>query len=343
MIHKLPADQFLQHRSDTILIDVRSPYEYERGHIPGAISLPLFSNEERQQVGTLYKQKGRELAVEKGLEFVTAKVMGMLGAIKTIAPEKRILVYCWRGGMRSGSIAWMLDLYGFHVSVLQGGYKAYRHYQEHCYQHAKPFIVLGGYTGSGKTEILRAIQNKGHQFIDLEAIANHRGSAFGAIGMPEQPNSEHFTNLLFDAYLKLDSNRPIWIEDESKAIGRVHLTETFYDLLKNSPMLMLQIPREERSRMLQEIYRFISAEDVKEVIEKIAKRMGGQNVNEALQALEIDDRPTVIDHLLRYYDKAYTHSMDRHKRPIEIVKFDELNIDTISTALIKWSQNPIKQ
>jgi len=339
MIHKLKADEFLKKRTNTVLFDVRSPAEYERGHIPGAISLPLFSNEERQQVGTIYKQKGREIAIDKGLEFVTSKVMGMLHSVKSISTERRVLLYCWRGGMRSGSIAWMLDLYGFHVSVLQGGYKAYRHLQDHCYQQAKPFLVLGGNTGSGKTEVLRELQNRGEQFLDLEKIASHRGSAFGAIGMPDQPNSEHFTNLLFDDYINLNPNRIIWIEDESKSIGRVHLSPLFFDLLKNSPMIVLDIPREARAQMLERTYGFISSEAVRDVIEKVAKRMGGQNVSEALQALEENNRELVIDHLLRYYDRAYSHSMGKHERKIDIIKFESTSIDPICSALLTWTKN----
>jgi tRNA 2-selenouridine synthase len=343
LIHKLNAEEFLKERASTVLLDVRSPSEYERGHIPGAISTPLFSNEERQTVGTIYKQKGRDLAIEKGLEFVSNKVMGMLETIKKLSLERRVLLYCWRGGMRSGSIAWMLDLYGFHVSVLKGGYKAYRHFQDVAYSNSAPFMVLGGYTGSGKTEILRELRNRGEQLLDLEDIAKHRGSAFGAIGMPEQPGSEHFTNLLFDAFLELDQQRCIWIEDESKAIGRVHLSPVFFEKLKSSPMLMIDIPLPERVILLEKEYGFIPENLVREVIDKVSKRMGGQHVNTALQALDQGDRNLVVEQLLIYYDRAYRHSMSRHKREITILNLSKADIDVNCEAILEWKQQQKKR
>ncbi|MEY2794218.1 MAG: hypothetical protein RJA76_2210, partial [Bacteroidota bacterium] len=178
------------------ILDVRSPGEFKRAHIPNALSLPLFTDEEREKVGICYKHQGKEKAVELGLEFVGPKLVNFVKYAKKVAFEGEILVHCWRGGMRSASMAWLLETAGLKVFLLEGGYKSYRNFVLKIQSEPLPLRVLGGKTGSGKTELLREMKNAGFQVIDLEDLAKHRGSAFGHFGLEEQPSSEHFENLL---------------------------------------------------------------------------------------------------------------------------------------------------
>ena len=196
------------------IIDVRSPGEFAKGHVAGAVSMPLFSDEEGHEVGLCYKTKGQEAAIKMGLDFVGPKMSGFIDEANRIAPNRQLNMYCWRGGMRSGSMAWLLKTAGFKVNVIKGGYKAWRNEAMEILARPFPLITLGGLTGVGKTEILKALETKGQQVIDLEGMANHTGSAFSSTGK-KQPSSEEFENQLAFKLLNFDLSRPIWIEDES--------------------------------------------------------------------------------------------------------------------------------
>ena len=207
-VEKVNIEQFLLLADTHPVLDVRSPAEFKRAHIPGAVALPLFSDEERKQVGTTYKQVSREAAIKIGLDFFGPKMRRMVEEVEALlksssspigdrtSNNKTVLVHCWRGGMRSAGVAWLLDLYGFKVYTLAGGYKAYRNHVLDILSAPHNFQVLGGYTGSGKTFLLHHLRKLGENVIDLETLASHRGSAFGAIGQPEQPAQEMFENLL---------------------------------------------------------------------------------------------------------------------------------------------------
>ena len=210
------------------IIDVRSPKEFSQGHIPGAYNLPLFSNEERALVGTCYKQKGKEPAIKLGLEIVGPKMASFIEDARKISPNKQMLVHCWRGGMRSSSMAWLLELTGFDVSILKGGYKAYRNFALAIFNEDYKLKILGGKTGSGKTQLLHQMNKLGIQIIDLEAIAHHKGSAFGKIGHDAQPTSEQFENNLAMALQTLNAKKEIWLEDESKGIGKCFIPMNFW-------------------------------------------------------------------------------------------------------------------
>ena len=205
---KISTEEFLQLARKHPVLDVRSPGEYGHAHIPGAHTFPLFSDEERKVVGTLYKQESREKAIKKGLEYFGARMVKMLEDAEAIVNDdsKSVMVYCWRGGMRSAGVAWLLDLYGFKVYTLAGGYKSFRQWVLVQFNKEYPIKIIGGYTGSGKTEVLAAMQQQGLTTIDLEALAHHKGSAFGAINMPQQPSQEMFENklatTLFDKHKK---------------------------------------------------------------------------------------------------------------------------------------------
>jgi tRNA 2-selenouridine synthase len=276
----------LKAQTDFILLDVRSPGEYRRGHIPGAISFPLFNDEERAKVGTLYKQTGKDAAVLEGLRIVGPKMAGFVEDAARLSPNRKVKLHCWRGGMRSSSVAWLLQQAGFETQVIKGGYKAYRTEVQQFLCKPFPFKVITGPTGSRKTKILHALRDAGEQVIDLEGLANHKGSAFGSLGMESQPSIEHFENLLHQQLLEMDFNRTIWIEDESRKIGTIVLLEAFWKRIKSVPVVLVKLSVEERVKFLVEEYGAFSKEELRSSVQKIAKRLGGQNLNAALEALE---------------------------------------------------------
>lgn len=296
------------------MIDVRSPGEFSRGHIPGAHSLPLFSDEERAVVGTLYKQKGRDTAVLEGLRIVGPKLAPIVEHAHTLAPDGRIRVHCWRGGERSGSVAWLLDKAGFaEVITLRGGYKAFRNHVLGSFDAPLPLIILGGYTGSGKTEILHALRTLGEQVVDMEGLANHRGSSFGALGLPPQPTTEHFENLLWHELRNLDTSRPIWLEDESLMIGRVKMPDGVFAQLRAAKMFFIEMPQAIRAQRLVADYGKADRKDLRDAVLRIQKRLGPQHCKAALEALDAGDLFTVATTALSYYDKAYLRGCEERK------------------------------
>ena len=196
MIHTIQIEEFLALAPEIPVADVRTPAEFDQGHIPQAHNLPIFTNEERVQVGTTYKQIGREEAILLGFKFTGPKWGTFIKQALVFAPEKKIALHCWRGGMRSGAMAWALTLYGFEVYLLNGGYKSYRRWAIEQFSQAFNLLILGGMTGSGKTQILHAIKNSGEQMIDLEDPAQHQGSSYGSMGTLIQPSQEQFENNL---------------------------------------------------------------------------------------------------------------------------------------------------
>ena len=292
------------------MVDVRAPKEYLQGHIPQAVNMPLFTDEERAIIGTLYKQVGRDTAVEKGLELVGPKLASFVTQAKQIAPDKRIIVHCWRGGMRSGSMAWLLSMAGFRVYLLEGGYKAFRkHFLGILEQGLPKLKVLGGPTGSGKTELLLQMQQKGQQVIELEGLSHHKGSSFGAINQSPQPTTEQFENEVFTILSSFDLSQPIWVEDESKLIGTVHLPNALYKQMQQVPVYVVNIPLEKRIDRLVADYTHCEKHLLEEALLRIKKRVGPQNVKAALEALALNDFRTVAEIVLQYYDKAYAYGL----------------------------------
>ena len=307
---KLTAQDFLKSGEEIPIIDVRSPLEYERGHIPGAFNIPLLSNNEREVVGTLYKSKGQDKAFMKALEFTGPKMAGFVKEANKYQKDKKLLVYCWRGGKRSGSMAWLFNTSGIETKILEGGYKAYRNYIHDLFSIPKNIIVLGGFTGSGKTEILKELKEQ-HQVIDLEALAHHKGSAFGFIGQKPQPTTEQFENNLAIEWMKLNYNEIIFLEDESKMIGSVHLPDEIYSKIRNSSVIFINVPKEDRIKRLIIDYAGFDNSLIKSALDKIIKRLGGQNYNKAISSLEINDYATIANVSLVYYDKAYLYGLNK--------------------------------
>jgi tRNA 2-selenouridine synthase len=341
-IEKIHIEQFLELAKQHPVLDVRSPGEYQHAHIPGAHSLPLFTDEERKIVGTAYKQESREQAIKIGLDFFGGKMRKMVEEVESLVmsresgvntrnedsglktPDSRlILVHCWRGGMRSAAIAWLLDLYGFKVYTLVGGYKKFRNYVLDTFQKPFQFNILGGYTGSGKTELLKTLKEKGETIIDLEGIANHKGSAFGSIGMPPQPGQEMFENILgcqlrgvgCQAYSQTpttDTPYPtpaIWLEDESQRIGQVNIPPDLWRAMRQSPVYFLDIPFEERLKHIVQEYGQLDHEMVEDAINRISQKLGHLNAKTAILLLNESKITESFDILLKYYDKHYFKSL----------------------------------
>lgn len=323
MINRISAAEFLDLGEKFPVVDVRSENEYLQGHIPGGLNLPLFDNEERAIIGTLYKNSGRETSVLKGLELAGPKLAGLIKELHKFTDQKKVLVHCWRGGMRSESMAWLFHIAGYEVSVLEGGYKFYQRYIREQLTNPANIIVLGGLTGSGKTEILRQLETMGQQVLDLEEIACHKGSVFGGLGMNGQPTNEQFENDLFSTWEKLDPSLPVWIEDESRMIGNVSIPDPLFEQMSRSVMIKVECGREQRIQRLVHEYAGIEKEDLKKAIVKIGEKLGGANTHKALAAIDSGDFYSVADLALSYYDKSYSHSVlkrsnqEIHTLPVE--------------------------
>ena len=312
-IEKIHIEQFLELAKQHPVLDVRSPGEYKHAHIPGACSLPLFTDEERKIVGTAYKQENREQAIKLGLDFFGVKMRKMVEEAEQLSSNsKTVLVHCWRGGMRSAGVAWLLDLYGFKVFTLVGGYKKYRNYVLDTFRLPFQFNILGGYTGSGKTELLKALKERGEKVIDLEGIANHKGSAFGNIGMPPQPGQEMFENLLAKELRKSlegQPESPVWLEDESQRIGLVNIPGELWKTMRQSPVYFLDIPFEERLKHIVQEYGQLDAEKLADAIGRISQKLGNLNAKTAILLLNEGKITESFDILLKYYDKHYFKSL----------------------------------
>ena len=308
-MHKITADVLLENTTDRVLLDVRTPAEYAIGHIPGAYNLPLFSNEERVVVGTLYKQQSPDKAFLKGLEYAGARMPDYVKEARLLAPRGKVVVHCWRGGQRSGSLSWLLSFSGMDVQVLQGGYKAYRQYIHQQFgERQLRMLVLGGPTGSAKTKILHELAALGEQVIDLEKLARHKGSAFGSLGEEAQPTVEQFENELYSTFANIDPQRRVWIENESRGIGKVFMPQGFWEQFRQSPLIDLVMPFEQRVQFLVETYAGFAAEDLMASFYAIERRLGGQNLKLALAALQAGDFASAAAIALRYYDKSYLHA-----------------------------------
>ena len=315
MAQSLDITRFLEKARVLPLIDVRSPGEFDQGHIPGAINIPLFTNEERARVGTRYKQVGKDSAVILGLELIGPKLVEFVKKSRRVAPEGEVLVHCWRGGMRSGSFAWLLETAGMKATTLQKGYKAYRQEVLQTFSQPLKLLVLGGKTGSGKTDILRELAKRGEQVLDLEGLAHHKGSSFGALGQEPQPTTEQFENRLHQAWLKLDRTRRVWIEDESMSIGIVNIPSNLWSQMRSAPVAFVDVPKEWRIQRLVQEYGSFSFEQLAAAVNRIQKRLGGQHHRMALDALAQEDYALVADLTLSYYDKAYLHGLSQRSSP----------------------------
>ncbi len=304
------------------LLDVRSPAEFAQGHIPGAANLPLFDDAERAEIGTLYKQQGRQVAVQRGLALVGPRLEAMAERLRLEAscdPGEPLRLLCWRGGMRSGSVAWLAAQLDLPVQLLQGGYKAFRRWTLELFEQPWPLRLLGGRTGTGKTELLLALAQRGVAVVDLEGLAHHRGSSFGALGLPPQPSSEHYENRLALAFDRLRGAAEIWLEAESVQVGRCRIPAGLWRQMKAAPALEVQRPLSERIAHLVRIYGVQDPAALAEATERIARRLGPQRTAAALAAIAERDWSAACAQMLDYYDRCYDHDLSSHTtQPVEL-------------------------
>ena len=344
-VKKIQLQTFLEMAKSHVVLDVRSPGEFAHAHITGAYTLPLFSDEERAVTGTAYKQQSREAAIKIGLDFFGPKMSSIISEVETIynqhaaktngasSETRTVLVHCWRGGMRSGGVAWLLDLYGFNVFTLAGGYKAYRQWVLQQFAKQYQCTILGGYTGSGKTIVLHQLSTLGMQVIDLEGLANHKGSAFGSYDTP-QPTQEMFENKLANALQHIDSEKQCWFEDESQRIGNLNIPNNFYALMRNSPVVFLDIPFSQRLQYIVQDYGVLHVQKISDAILRIQKRLGPLETKTAIQFLNANNIEGCFDLLLKYYDKAYSKGLLKRAKPDEqIIKLSCDAVDKDANAL----------
>lgn len=321
-MQKIETKSFLEAGKNLVTIDVRSPKEFAEGHIPGALNMPIFDNEERAVVGTLYKKKSREAAVLEGLKIVGPKMALFAEEAMKLAKDGKILVHCWRGGMRSESMAWLFEKVGLECLVLEGGYKAYRRYCVEQMASINSIIILKGSTGSGKTDILYQLQERGQQIIDLEGLAHHRGSSFGGIGQLPQPSTQQFQNDLYEALSGLSFDKTIWVEGESKSIGRVYIPDAFWEVMRSSRIVEIVVPFRERVKRLVDEYALLDAPEMEAAILRLEKRLSTEKTQEVLKIFRDKDYEQTAGLLLAYYDKGYKYSDSNYEKVIQRVSVE---------------------
>ena len=350
MADVLDVDVFIERSRSLPVLDVRTPAEYANGHIPGAVNLPIFSDDERADIGTAYHQESRDKAIMRGLEAVGPKLPSLVRRARAMisssadggsggapagtitqsrgdAPQdataRPALVHCWRGGMRSEAMAWLLEFADLAVDRLDGGYKSFRRYVLESFELKRNVRILSGKTGSGKTAILKELDRRGAQVIDLEGLARHRGSVFGGLGRPDQPRQQQFENELALQWRQLDPQRPVWLEDESRRIGGLNIPAGIWEQMTGAPTSVIDVPINHRIDRLVRLYGETDSEELKDAVRLVEKRLGGFRTKQTLQAIEEGDFAAACRHLLYYYDRAYEHGLSkRDDARIRHVKMD---------------------
>jgi tRNA 2-selenouridine synthase len=338
MVKPITIRDFLQLQAIVPLVDVRTPAEFEHGHIPGAFNLPLFSNEERASVGTTYKQVGREEAILLGFDLTGTKWSGFIKEGLKIAPGKKIGVHCWRGGMRSGAMAWALDLYGFEVYLIQGGYKKYRNWVHQQFEQQYHLQILGGMTGSGKTKLLHQLLTLGEQIIDLEDLAQHQGSSYGSMNKMLQPSQEQFENNLADKLKSLDMHKKVWVEDESLTIGKRSIPNPFWHQMRDARMIDIQVDLQQRIDTLAAEYGSLNQDFLIESTERIRKRLGPEQTKLAIEAIREGRMKDFIRIVLVYYDKTYRTGLSkRNPSKVRSLQLEDTDIATQAQHILNFT------
>ncbi len=328
------------------LIDVRSPGEYYKGNMPNSLNIPLFDNEERSKVGTLYKNYGREKAVIQGLEFLADKIDNMVNKLfealniykskknSSQIEEPTLKIYCARGGMRSQSISWLLEKYNQRNVTLKDGYKSYRKWALESFNQEWRINLIGGKTGTGKTKLLQLLDENNYQVIDLEGLACHRGSTFGGIGMKEQPSNEQFENNIAEKLKGFDKGNKIFIEAESANIGRCKIPHEFFSQMKSAERIEIKKSESNRLDELIKTYSIYEEKDLMEAVLRIKKRLGPQRTKIAIESIKNKDWKTVCKSVLEYYDKCYEYEKTG-KNNIKILDMTDIFDDKKTLILIK--------
>ena len=343
-ILRVNVTEFLNLAKHNPVFDVRSPSEYAHAHIPGAHSLPIFTDAQRAEIGTMYKQESTSKAIKIGFSHFGPQLNEYIEKVEqvvSVTSSKKVLVHCWRGGMRSGAMAWVLDFYGYDVVLLDGGYKAYRNLVLQQFSLPIRFSILGGYTGSGKTEILLELKKRGEAVIDLEGIASHKGSSFGALGMNTQPTQEQFENNLhqeLNRFISVDEqgtfvqHHTIWIENESQRIGLVNIPKPLFLNIEVSSLININISFEERLKFITSYYGNFPNDQLVTAIMRIQKRLGGLETKNAINFLLENNTIECFRILLSYYDRQYILAAKRITRVPKIIEAEA--IDPIANATL---------
>lgn len=329
MADLLDVEDFVARSRIQPVIDVRTPAEFADGHVPDAINLPLFSDEERAIIGTVYAESGRQAAMLEALDVVGPTMRRLVESAMDAVDCEDVLMHCWRGGMRSESVSWLLSFFGYRVRRLRGGYKAFRRFVRDTFATTRPIRILGGLTGSGKTDVLHALRDRGEQIIDLEGLARHRGSVFGGLGR-RQPTQQQFENDLALQWDALDPGRPVWLEDESRRIGDLGIPNALFDQMQTAPTLVLDVPDAGRLDRLVDLYGAFDESDLHDALDYIRKRLGGLRTQQAHAAISTGHLRRACRIILTYYDDAYRHGLDqRHDDAVQVLSVDTSDADAI--------------
>ncbi|MEA5535013.1 tRNA 2-selenouridine(34) synthase MnmH [Crocosphaera sp. XPORK-15E] len=338
--------KFNQQKKYDEIIDVRSENEFLEDHIPGAINLPVLNNEERKEVGTIYKKISAFEAKKIGAYLVSKNISHHL---KTYFLDKNPryspLIYCWRGGQRSNSLGIILSQIGWQVKVLEGGYKTYRNYviqQLKTLPLTLNYQILCGLTGSGKTYLLHQLAAQGYQVLDLEKIANHRGSLLGKEGtnkQESQPSQKYFDSLLLQELQTFDPHKTIWIESESYKIGNIYLPPNLWQKMKQSPCLEIQLPLEKRLDFLLKEYNYFreNSEELKENLKFLKSRYGRDKISQWFSWIDQEKwLEFVQDLLLTHYDPAYERSLEKtYTNRVHKIQLSTLDAESFLKAIKK--------
>jgi len=324
------------------LIDVRTPLEFEDDHIPTAVNIPLLTNQERVEIGTLYKLEGAHAARMRALECSCGRFADIVKDISSIAEGRPILVYCWRGGLRSLSVATLLELSGFKSCQLQGGYKTYRNHVIAYFENfnpAAPLVVIHGMTGIGKTSFINQLDQGNWSSVDLEGIAHHRGSAFGSVGIQQNFTQKCFETVLWDTFRRIPDDRPIVLEGESQRIGKFSLPGKFYDVMTNNSFkVWCHASLQTRvKRLVDEYGKDDYRQQIKEALDRIKKKLGGVSHAELLKLLESGDLEEFTTKMIaQYYDKLYY----KHRNWVPDM---ELQLENFSEAEKTFTLSDVRQ
>ena len=336
-IPSIPFEEFLKARGP--IIDIRSPKEFSQGHWPGSKNIPLFNNKERAIIGITYKEKGKQEAILIGIKLIIPKLTTLKTSIKEIhdkakkakdnSSKTHLRIYCWRGGMRSKSIVWLSNHLGYNAIQLKGGYKSYRKWVLAQFERNWRLHLIGGKTGTGKTNILSALAKEGISTIDLEGLANHRGSSFGSIGLPTQPSCEQYENLLAESLNQInpDLAKAIWVEDESPNLGKCRIPNGLIKQMKVAPVVEIEKNKTERIQELVKVYAKHSKNELKEATIRIKNRLGPQRTKIALDGISKENWELACEAILDYYDRCYEYQLEK------VVNKNKINLSKMSNEL----------
>ncbi len=300
------------------LIDIRTSKEFIQGHWPGAKNIPLFNNQERALIGKAFKRKGKKEAVDIGLRIITPKLSELKRNLELVCSKSNnnsIRIYCWRGGLRSSSLGWLANAIGLNPVLLKGGYKSYRKWAIEQCNKKWPLKLLGGKTGTGKTSVLLELSRLGLAIIDLEGLANHKGSSFGGLGLGDQPTCEQFENLIAQTLQKLNESNPqaIWLEDESASLGKCRIPNGIFSQMKNASLVEIIRNKDERIDALVKEYSRHPESELVDATLRIKKRLGPQRTKKAIEAIKTAHWDAACLAMLDYYDKCYEYELQKLK------------------------------